>query len=184
MTPGLFASYVVNFADSVVAAWRARVDFYQMRNVMATLISNMKLLTAVAAVACIAALMSIAASMPTLAASTSKLAWKIVEHGPKSKSVTVDAHSDVNLMVGGKKVVIEKDIDGHYASVERGADGKYDCNGAKEIPKNALTVCSGWWAGAGETYYVVRAGHALKVYRIDVDEESQGSKKLLKRIAL
>ena len=38
------------------------------------------------------------------------------------------------------------------------------------IPSYALTACFGWWAGAGEEFYVARQGDRLLVFGRDLDE--------------
>lgn len=42
-----------------------------------------------------------------------------------------------------------------------------------EIPKNALNACGGWWAGAGEYFYIIREGNFLKVYEGWQDETQE-----------
>ena len=42
-----------------------------------------------------------------------------------------------------------------------------------DIPKKALQACGGWWAGAGEYFYVIREGDRLKVYEGWQDETQE-----------
>jgi len=42
-----------------------------------------------------------------------------------------------------------------------------------DIPKEALIAVGGWWAGAGDYFYVLRQGAGLTVYHAQVDEAQE-----------
>lgn len=52
-----------------------------------------------------------------------------------------------------------------YAELIAKADYK-----SKEIPENALAACGGWWAGAGDYFYVVMSDNKLVIYQGWQDE--------------
>lgn len=41
---------------------------------------------------------------------------------------------------------------------------------SKEIPENAIAACGGWWAGAGDYFYVVKTDNKLVIYQGWQDE--------------
>ncbi|NUO01080.1 MAG: hypothetical protein HUU01_10745 [Saprospiraceae bacterium] len=42
-----------------------------------------------------------------------------------------------------------------------------------DIPKEAIIAVGGWWAGAGDYFYVLRQETSLTVYHAQVDEEQE-----------
>lgn len=75
-------------------------------------------------------------------------------------------HTDVFLRVGGRRVLVMRQAPDEFHIA---AKTEYKTIG---IPAQALTACTGWWAGAGDSLYVVRRGHSLIVYRREADEQA------------
>lgn len=71
--------------------------------------------------------------------------------------------STIELLADGKTNPVSR-ISG-YADLISVADYK-----SKEIPENALAACGGWWAGAGDYFYVIESGNKLVVYQGWQDE--------------
>ncbi|MDH5178273.1 MAG: hypothetical protein OEZ39_19795 [Gammaproteobacteria bacterium] len=44
-----------------------------------------------------------------------------------------------------------------------------------KVPADAVTAISGWWAGYGQTIYVIRSGQELKIYYTEYGEEENPS---------
>ncbi len=53
-----------------------------------------------------------------------------------------------------------------------------------EIPAEARFAAGGWWAGAGDYYYVIAEGNTLAVYHAAVDEMQEEPGYSYKRIAV
>jgi hypothetical protein len=100
-----------------------------------------------------------------------KPVWRIVEH-PAADGVTM---SNVFLDVSGKEYRIATNV-GEAISPDGVMTGK--------VPAAALSACGGWWAGAGDIYYIMRAGHKLKVYHISMDEQAQDTTTIVRSIKL
>jgi hypothetical protein len=85
-------------------------------------------------------------------------------------------HTKVSLVVGDRRVFLEEVV-AKFVVLER---QDYKSHG---VPDAALTACSGWWAGAGEDFYVVRRRRSLVVYSRTLDEQAPaGAYKRLKVI--
>jgi hypothetical protein len=85
------------------------------------------------------------------------------------KPVPEDAQGNlstiISLVVNGKKYEIATEM-GTYSEISSDNFKDY------KIPKNALIACTGWWAGAGAEYWVVKKGNDLNVM---IREESEGN---------
>ena len=75
-------------------------------------------------------------------------------------------HTKVSLAVGDRRVFLEE-VAANFGVLER---RDYKSHG---VPAAALTACSGWWAGAGEDFYVVRRRGSLVVYSRTLDEQAR-----------
>lgn len=75
-------------------------------------------------------------------------------------------HTKVSLAVGDRRVFLEEAA-AKFVVLER---RDYKSHG---VPAAALTACSGWWAGAGEDFYVVRRRGSLVVYSRTLDEQTR-----------
>jgi hypothetical protein len=56
-----------------------------------------------------------------------------------------------------------------------------------EIPSNALAACGGWWAGAGDYFYMINKGNVLEVFhgwQDEMQEDAGYHWELLKEIEL
>jgi hypothetical protein len=71
----------------------------------------------------------------------------------------------VRLVVEGKARKVAAGRTGEFRALEA---GDYKNHG---IPANALAACAGWWAGAGDAYYVTREGDALVIRHRATSEE-------------
>ncbi|SRR5260221_3262584 len=69
----------------------------------------------------------------------------------------------ISLVVNGKSYYIATEV-GNYS--ELGSENFKD----NKIPKNALLACTGWWAGAGAQYWVIKKGNNLNVYIREISE--------------
>jgi hypothetical protein len=67
-------------------------------------------------------------------------------------------HSDIFLTFG-KKVAKIENVTGNAELTVRSL---YTEN---KIPKNALSACGSWWAGAGDYFYVVQEKNKLVIYK-------------------
>jgi len=103
------------------------------------------------------------------------LAWSFDIHGDHDGN----PHGRVFLRVNGRRVLILPETDMGYHLVQR-SDYR-----AINVPAEALTACSGWWAGAGMDLYVARRGGRLNVFLRDLDEQAPASAyRLIKSIPL
>jgi len=104
------------------------------------------------------------------------LAWIIDIHDDKDGT----PHGNLLLNVQGLPVMIARGIDEHFNVVSRSEYAE------RRFPRLAVLACSGWWAGAGDDFYVTRRGHRLRVYRREVDEGDNGHQRfrLVKTIRL
>lgn len=77
-------------------------------------------------------------------------------------------HTDVYLYVDGKETKIK--------SVNSCSDIPKDNYLQYEIPKEAVKACGGWWAGAGDYFYVVLRNGKPVVYAgwLDEGQEDKG----------
>lgn len=71
----------------------------------------------------------------------------------------------VSLAVRTRKIVVLPNATGNFHEVERSEFRR------KRIPAQAVMACSGWWAGSGEDFYVVRSKGRLTVYRATIDSQ-------------
>ncbi len=74
--------------------------------------------------------------------------------------------TDVFLRVGTRQVLVLPHASDEFTVANR---TQYKDSG---IPADALTACTGWWAGAGDNLYVARRGRSLVVCRKELDEQS------------
>jgi len=84
-----------------------------------------------------------------------KLAWVIKSFVDKKGN----PHSRLLLSIDGKLVLIERDVQEELRSMARDDFVPY------QVPKKALIACYGWFAGAGDEFYVIRKANAFAVYR-------------------
>ena len=75
-------------------------------------------------------------------------------------------HSNVFLHVRGKRILILRDADSAFNVMARTSYPDHD------VPSQAISACTSWFAGQGEDLYVIRRRHTLIVYRRAVDEEA------------
>lgn len=71
--------------------------------------------------------------------------------------------STIELSAGGNLNPVSK-ISGSAELIAK-ADYK-----SKDIPENAIAACGGWWAGAGDYFYVVAADNKLVIFQGWQDE--------------
>lgn len=72
----------------------------------------------------------------------------------------------VFLAVGGRRVLLLRNATARFRVLDR---REYEERG---VPGDAVTACSGWWAGQGEDLYVVRRRRQLIVYIRHLDEQA------------
>ena len=75
---------------------------------------------------------------------------------------------NVNLIVNGKKYHIKSS----YYKFSKIVKDDYR---TFDIPKDALLACRGWWAGAGEDFWVIKKDNALIVYHREIGEPESDS---------
>ncbi len=83
------------------------------------------------------------------------LAWVIKPWVEKNGN----PHSRLSLAVNGKAYLISPDLQEKMSVLGR------EVYEPSEVPKDALIACSGWFAGAGDKFYVVRRAGSLRVYQ-------------------
>jgi len=89
-----------------------------------------------------------------------KVDWRfdVTQNSPDLPSSTVW------LVVNGHSILIKSKVIASFHVLDR---KDYSAHG---IPKNALSACSGWWAGAGSEYYLVFMTGRLALYCRELDE--------------
>lgn len=78
-------------------------------------------------------------------------------------------HTKVFLAVGGRRVLLQETT-AKFSALDR---NDYKSHG---VPAAAVAACTGWWAGAGEDFYVMRSAGRLVVYSRDLDEQARVSR--------
>jgi hypothetical protein len=74
---------------------------------------------------------------------------------------------------------MEPDAHARFTSLSRDEYASHD------VPPTALAACTGWWAGAGEDFFVTRHGRRLDIYRRLTDEQlPQEPYRLVRSVAL
>lgn len=73
--------------------------------------------------------------------------------------------TQVSLNVDGKQTIIDTAL--ACSIIPANNFDQYD------IPKNALSACGGWWAGAGDYYYVIVKDNKPVIYEGWQDEEQE-----------
>jgi hypothetical protein len=75
----------------------------------------------------------------------------------KDDGGTGNPTSDVSVSLNNK-IVFLKGITGYVSDITA-AEYKN-----KEIPKDAISACGGWWAGAGTYFYIVKSKKGIEVF--------------------
>jgi hypothetical protein len=70
--------------------------------------------------------------------------------------------SDISIFINGKTTFL--------ANVSSGVEVQNDIG-----EKNSITACGGWWAGAGDYFYVAPSAKGVIVYKGWQDEEQEDS---------
>lgn len=84
----------------------------------------------------------------------------------------------IYLIVNGNKTLIDKGI-GNFSELEK----KFFAESQYQIPKNALSACTGFWAGLGHHICVIQKGNVLEIKNGFLDAESpKGTKVRFKTI--
>jgi hypothetical protein len=99
---------------------------------------------------------------------------RLVARGQNDVSFTFDTkedgdgnpHTKVFLVVGARRELLAE-ATANFSLLER---KDYKDHG---VPADALTACSGWWAGQGQDLYVVRRNGRLVVYSRSLDEQAR-----------
>src|ERR1051326_2461977 len=78
-------------------------------------------------------------------------------------------HTKVFLAVGDRRVLLQETT-AKFSVLDK---NEYKSHG---VPATAVAACTGWWAGAGEDFYVVRSAGRLIVYTRDLDEQAPASR--------
>ena len=89
------------------------------------------------------------------------ISWQFAER--KSEYDIPD--TKVYLVVGGRRIFIFR-ASSHFDVLERQLYRTHD------VPASAITACAGWWAGQGQTLYVIRRRRQLIVFFRMLDEQA------------
>jgi len=85
--------------------------------------------------------------------------------------------TSITLVVGHRAFAISREVVGAFHALNAASFREHG------VPAEALAACSGWWAGAGDEYYVIRAGSRFAVYHRELSETADIPRyKLLCRI--
>jgi hypothetical protein len=74
--------------------------------------------------------------------------------------------SDVSVMVNGKKIKVQSVV-GQMNPITKNEYTDY------QIPENATSACGGWWAGAGDYFYISSSNKGIIVFHGWQDESQQ-----------
>jgi hypothetical protein len=83
-----------------------------------------------------------------------------------SLGTDVEPRSEVSVNFNGKNTKIAA-IAGAAQIID-----KQEYRG-KEIPENAISACGGWWAGAGDYFYMIPSDKGIIVYQGWQDEQQE-----------
>ena len=75
-------------------------------------------------------------------------------------------HTRVSLRIGARRVLIAPDIEEQFSLVPR---QEYK---ERRIPSAAVAACTGWWAGQGDDFYVIRRHGHWEAFRRELDEQA------------
>jgi hypothetical protein len=114
-----------------------------------------------AVVALLVGLTSVALLSQAKARNEPTIAWQFDIHDDNAGQ----PRGNVLIVVDGKITMIAKSIDEQFTICSRSDYGSH------KIPPAAITACTGWWAGAGDDFYVVGHGQRLRVYHRGTDEQ-------------
>lgn len=74
--------------------------------------------------------------------------------------------SDVSVMINGKKIKVQTVV-GQMNPITKNEYTDY------QIPENATSACGGWWAGAGDYFYISSSSKGIIVYHGWQDEAQE-----------
>ena len=110
------------------------------------------------------------------AADAPKVEWRF--------DVTRDERRDlpfttISLVVNGHAIRLNSKVAASFQALQ---PKQYQTHG---VPKNALAACHGWWAGAGDDYYVIFQDGLLALYYRELSEQTDIPRyKLSRRIPI
>lgn len=101
----------------------------------------------------------LAAILPCLATANPRHGLRLEWVIKSSTDRNGNPHSQLALSIDGKQVPIQGDVREVLKPMDRSDFEPH------LVPKNAIIACSGWWAGAGDVFYVSRKGTRLRIYQ-------------------
>ena len=107
----------------------------------------------------------------------------VIESGGENKDG--NPLSKIFVSAGNKKIFI-MDVLGNAEKSSIQKNNFKDMEN-KEIPKNALSACSSWWAGSGDYLHILPSKKGVKVFHGWRSEQQEGTGyhwKMIKKIAL
>jgi hypothetical protein len=114
-------------------------------------------------------------SSVALADEPPKLEWRFAS-SMDSRGIPTTA---ITLLVNRHAIPINSKVIALFRKLDRESYRDHD------IPSDALAACFGWWAGAGDEYYVMRDGNRLAIFHRELSEEAELPRyKLLRRITI